>query len=105
MKHGSKSQITIHQGLKGRYPTAMGIAHGKIIIVHQDLKGRYPIAMGIAHGGKIARSQSLKGLYSIAIVMNNRMVKSLKKTYYHFGRHKKIGQTKASLVFLCLVFN
>ena len=50
MKHGSKSQITIHQGLKGRYPTAMGIAHGKIIIVHQDLKGRYPIAMGIAHG-------------------------------------------------------
>ena len=32
MKPGKKFQIIILQGLKGRHPLAMGIAHGEIII-------------------------------------------------------------------------
>ena len=36
----SKSQNLILQGLKGRYPIAIGIAHGKINATIQDLKSR-----------------------------------------------------------------
>ena len=47
---GRKSQNTILQGLKGRHPSTMGIAHGRIIVPSQGLKGRHTIAMGIVNG-------------------------------------------------------
>ena len=52
---GRKSQNTILQGLKGRHPSAMGIAHGIIIVPSQGLKRRHTIAIGIAYG--MAKSQ------------------------------------------------
>ena len=72
---GRKSQNTILQGLKGRYPSAMGIAHGRIIVPSQGLKRRHTIAIGIAYGmAKSQKKTSIKtqNIYGIPSLRDSR---------------------------------